>query len=112
MPQILEWKNASIVLYIIFLLTRVFLVTLQFKRVLQQIKIVTVNVWQVHTERWVIQQATASHVLKEHIVMIQPTNARYAHLVNMRALNRHLASFANLESFKKTHKNHIVIRVT
>ena len=97
--------------YLLFLITRVFLVTLHYKKALHQLRIVTVVVRQVHTDLLAIQRANAFHVLKVHIVIYLPTNVRNVHPGNMRALNRHLAHSANLESFKKNRKNRIVIHV-
>ena len=112
MPLLLVWKNAFIVLYHLFLITKVFLATLHYKKALHQLTTATVTVQLANTDLWAIQEANASLVLRVHIVMYLPTNVRNVNLGNMQALSRHLAHSANLGSIKKTRKNHIVIRAT
>ena len=54
MPPILVWKNAIIVLYILFPMKRVSLITLHYKKALHRLVIVTVTVQLVNTDFWAI----------------------------------------------------------
>ena len=50
MPLLLVWKNAIIVAYNLFLITKVFLVTLHYKKALLRLVIVTVTVQLANTD--------------------------------------------------------------